>query len=240
MNKTLVKRYTILGTLFFLPVIFLLFMYPAQHNYSPLDILEEHIPDIVDFSFEGEQSVQLEGHITILGFTGTNPQNDLIGMSNLKEMMYDKFKGFKKFQVVMIAPEQSAPSMSAIRLELGKYEDLKYWHFVFGDEIAIKRLYESLDLDSALNEDLSTDEVVIIDKELNLRGRLDDRSDNELSNNTGIYQKKSYDCIEVAELKNKMSEDLRILFTEYRQKRNGNFNSTTRRASDLKQDYENN
>ena len=44
----------------------------------------------------------------------------------------------------------------------------------------------------------------------------------------------SYNCIEVAELKNKMSEDMRILFTEYRQKRKGNFNSTTRRAEDLK------
>ena len=31
-----------------------------------------------------------------------------------------------------------------------------------------------------------------------------------------------------------MSEDMRILFTEYRQKRKGEFNSTVRRANDLK------
>jgi hypothetical protein len=43
----------------------------------------------------------------------------------------------------------------------------------------------------------------------------------------------SYNVLEVAELKNKMSEDMRILFTEYRQKRKGNFSSTTRRAEDL-------
>lgn len=30
-----------------------------------------------------------------------------------------------------------------------------------------------------------------------------------------------------------MSDDLRILFTEYRQKRKGEFNSDTRRADDL-------
>ena len=43
----------------------------------------------------------------------------------------------------------------------------------------------------------------------------------------------SYNVLEVSELKNKMSEDMRILFTEYRQKRKGNFSSTTRRAEDL-------
>ena len=36
-----------------------------------------------------------------------------------------------------------------------------------------------------------------------------------------------------------MSEDMRILFTEYRQKRKGNFNSTSRRANDLKADEKN-
>ena len=38
----------------------------------------------------------------------------------------------------------------------------------------------------------------------------------------------------IADIKNKMSEDMRILFTEYRQKRKGNFDSNSRRASDLK------
>jgi len=46
----------------------------------------------------------------------------------------------------------------------------------------------------------------------------------------------SYDCIEVSEIKNKMSEDMRILFTEYRQKRKGNFDSSSRRAGDIKTD----
>ena len=50
-----------------------------------------------------------------------------------------------------------------------------------------------------------------------------------------VYSMFSYDCIEVAILKNKMAkEDMRVLFTEYRQKRKGDFNSTKRRAEDLK------
>ena len=31
-----------------------------------------------------------------------------------------------------------------------------------------------------------------------------------------------------------MSEDMRVLFTEYREKRKGNFDSSSRRANDLK------
>jgi hypothetical protein len=68
---------------------------------------------------------------------------------------------------------------------------------------------------------------------LNQRGRLDDRTENEIEKNKPEYILGSYDCIEVAEIKNKMSDDLRILFTEYRQKRKGEFNSDTRRANDL-------
>ena len=36
-----------------------------------------------------------------------------------------------------------------------------------------------------------------------------------------------------SEIKKKMNDDIRILFTEYRQKRKGNFNSNIRRISNL-------
>ena len=56
-----------------------------------------------------------------------------------------------------------------------------------------------------------------------------------------LRKKKMRKCIfrrKKAEIKNKMSEDMRILFTEYRQKRKGDFDSTTRRANDLKEQDE--
>ena len=46
----------------------------------------------------------------------------------------------------------------------------------------------------------------------------------------GLY---SYNSIIVSEIKKKMNDDIRILFTEYRQKRKGNFNSNIRRISNL-------
>lgn len=236
MDYKKVGRYTVLGVLFFLPVTFLLLLYPATHNYTPLDIINEKVLDLESFSSNAEEPVLLKDHITVLGFFGTNPIDKTITASNLKELVYDKFKGFKKFQVVIVMPKGTEEAVEQLKAEISSYEDIRFWYFVFGNSIQIERLHESLKRNHVLDTNLATDYVFIIDKDLNQRGRIDDRTDTELAKNKPIYDLNSYDCIEVAEIKNKMSEDMRILFTEYRQKRKGEFNTDTRRADDLKAD----
>jgi hypothetical protein len=235
-----VKRYVVLGILFFLPVTFLLFLYPATHNYKPLDIVNESVLDLQQFTSDSNENILLEEHITVLGFLGENPMDYVIAASNLKELMYDKFKGFKKFQIVIVVPDGTQKLTEELKKEINSYEDIRFWHFVYAQPLAIQKLYNSLKSNSPLNESLATNSVFIIDKDLNQRGRIDDRTDNEIAKNKAVHGLNSYDCIEVAEIKNKMSEDMRILFTEYRQKRKGDFDSTTRRANDLnEQDEEN-
>ncbi|UKM65770.1 hypothetical protein GSB9_02341 [Flavobacteriaceae bacterium GSB9] len=240
MDYKKVSRYVVLGILFFLPVTFLLFLYPATHNYTPLDIVNESVSDLVEFTSNSEEKILLRDHITVLGFVGANPMKSATGASNLKELVYDKFKGFKRFQIVIVAPKGTEEIAEQLKTEISSYEDLRFWHFVFGTPQQIMLLFNSLKIEENLLEDLSTDHVFIVDKDLNQRGRLDDRADNELKKNKPVYGLNSYDCIEVAEIKNKMSEDMRILFTEYRQKRKGEFNSETRRANDLNNSNEKN
>lgn len=232
MKKQKQRQYIVLGILFFLPVIFLLFLYPAKHNYVPLDVVKTQVKDITDFS-SNDKDVKLLDHITVVGFLGNKPIENSIAASNVKELIYDKFKGFKKFQIVMILPLGSENEAKKLRDEISYYEDLKYWHFIFANENKIIDFYESLREDKPLNRDLSTPQIFIIDKELNQRGRLDDRNDKEIENNKPQVSLLSYNTIEVAEIKNKFGEDLRILFTEYRQKRKGNFDSTQRRKNDI-------
>jgi hypothetical protein len=239
-NFKKVKRYAVLGILFFLPVTFLLFLYPATHNYTPLDIVNEEVLDLDQFTSYTNEKILLKDHITVLGFLGKNPLENLITASNLKELVYDKFKGFKKFQTVLIVPEGTQNEVAELKQEIISYEDLRFWHFLYGEPSSIERLYNSLKSGGKLNADLGTNAVFIIDKDLNQRGRIDDRTDNDIENNRTVYGLSSYDCIEVAEIKNKMSEDIRILFTEYRQKRKGNFDSTTRRANDINTENEKN
>ncbi|WP_445736401.1 hypothetical protein [Mariniflexile sp.] len=228
-------RYLVLGILFFLPVTFLLFLYPATHNYKPLDIVNDSVVDLNGFHSNSGEKIVLKDHITVLGFLGTHPMDYAITASNLKELVYDNFKGFKKFQIVIVMPIGTETAVEKLKSEINSYEDLRFWHFVFGEPSEIKKMYTSLKSKTDLNENLATNQVFLIDKDLNQRGRLDDRTDNEIAKKKPAYILSSYDCIEVAEIKNKMSDDLRILFTEYRQKRKGEFNSETRRANDLKE-----
>lgn len=227
------KTILVLGVLFFLPVLFLLFLYPSTHNYNPLDMVDDNVNELQFFNSNTEEQVQLKDHITILGFLGTQPIEHVIAASNLKELVYDKFKGFKKFQIVIVLPKGTEESAIQLQKEINNYEDMRFWHYVFGEPNDINNIFNSLKTEESLDDNLFTDHVFIVDKDLVQRGRIDDRDDKGKARNEAVFPLYSYDCIEVAEIKNKMSDDLRILFTEYRQKRKGNFDSASRRAVDL-------
>ncbi len=229
MNIKLVKRYAVLVILFFLPVAFLLMLYPAKHNYLALDVIKEDVKEIKTIS---EQ--QLEDHISVLAFFGKKPLERATVASNLKELIYNKFKGFKRFQIIVFLSPEGKEDLPALKREIESHEDLKYWHFVFLDDNDTQKLYDGLKSYQPLDGNLSTSSVFIVDGDLKQRGRLDDRTERELENNIPSYDLTSYDCVEVAILKNKMSEDIRVLFTEYRDKRRGNPDSSTRRANELK------
>ena len=214
---------------------FVLILSLSKDNYNTLDIVKESVVELPN----NDGNIQLKDHITVLVFLGKKPLDKVIAASNLKELIYDKFKGFKKFQIVAVATEDSEEDAKALYREIATYEDLRFWHFVYANESDILKTFEGLKSDFKLDSNLSTDNVFIIDTDLNQRGRIDDRTDNEIAKEKPIYGLSSYNCIEVAEIKNKMgSEDLRVLFTEYRQKRKGNFDSSSRRANDLNENNE--
>ncbi|MDA9551333.1 hypothetical protein N9R53_00210 [Flavobacteriaceae bacterium] len=231
MNRSRLKKQFILGILFFLPVLFLLFLYPSSHNYEPLDVVNNEVMELTGLA---NNNARFNGNITILNFVGSRPLLKSTTTLNLKELIYDKFLGFKRFQVITLALSESQVELEQLRKQLLDYDALKYWKFITMDSLQIQNIYNSLKSKGPLDNSYATDEVFIVDSELMQRGRTDDRTDNDIEKNTAIYGLSSYNCIEVAEIKNKMSEDLRILFTEYRQKRKGNFDSSSRRKQDIK------
>ena len=231
MNRSRLKKQFILGILFFLPVLFLLFLYPSSHNYEPLDVVNN---EVMELTCLANNDARFNGNITILNFVGSRPLLKSTTTLNLKELIYDKFLGFKRFQVITLALNESQVELEQLRKQLLDYDALKYWKFITMDSLQIQNIYNSLKSKGPLDISYATDEVFIVDSELMQRGRTDDRTDNDIEKNTAIYGLSSYNCIEVAEIKNKMSEDLRILFTEYRQKRKGNFDSSSRRKQDIK------
>ena len=227
------RKWLILGILFLLPVIFLLFLYPSTHNYNTLDIVNENIVEIDSFNFLDNNQTTLENNITILNFLGDNPMDKITSALNLKELVYDKFKGFKKFQIVSISSGDSSNFLYEVKKELIKSDELNYWYFATVDNVSLQKIYFSLRSESELDSSNYTSQVFIIDKQKNQRGRIDDRDEDQVIKNLDLIGLYSYNSIKVSEIKSKMNDDIRILFTEYRQKRKGNFNSNIRRISNL-------
>lgn len=233
MINTFYRKWIILGILFLLPVIFLLFLYPSTHNYNTLDIVNEDIKETDFLNFIDNRKTNFEGNITILNFLGDMPVENITGTLNLKELVYDKFKGFKKFQIISIASLNSEKSLENVKKELLKSDELKYWFFATTSDEEINKIYSSLRSQKELDSSNYTSQVFIIDKQRNQRGRIDDRDDDQIEKNIDLFGLYSYNSIIVSEIKKKMNDDIRILFTEYRQKRKGNFNSNIRRISNL-------
>ena len=110
MNTKLLKRNVILGILFFLPVTFLLFLLPAKHNYNPLEVINTNVIEV-----SNHNDLMLKDHLTVLAFFGKKPMDKAIAASNLKELVYDKFKGFKKFQIIAIVAQGTNESVAELK-----------------------------------------------------------------------------------------------------------------------------
>ena len=235
MSYNFSKKWTILGILFGVPFLFILQFkeevfpqFSVEHYYTPLDIIKKNITDLDSLNFLDKKSANLKDNLTVLFFVGNQPMNNITGGLNLKQLVYDKFKGFKfnkkKFQIITVGTKGSENEIKSFKRELLKYDKLEYWYFGTTSVENYKNIYNSL-IDNRNNLDTlyATNNVFIIDEDRNQRGRIiDDENDTlEKREDMGLF---SYNSISVSEIKKKMNDDIRILFTEYRDRRKGKFN----------------
>ncbi|GMN11994.1 hypothetical protein MTsPCn9_32960 [Croceitalea sp. MTPC9] len=197
------KKAFVLIVLFILPLVAYIFFASGVNNFGKLPILTESIQDISSIS----KNHTLEDKITILGFLGSDIEQVKGNVFNLNQKIYKRFHEFNDFQMVMIVPLGAENMVEGLKKELGQFTDTKKWNFVFANPEEIKMLFKGLKTDLKLDENLGNPSVFIIDKERNLRGRDDDEED-------GI--KYGFNTISVAELNNKMEDDVKIILAEYR------------------------
>ena len=108
-----------------------------------------------------------------------------------------------------MVPKGTEEKINELKKELGNLVDIKKWHFVFSEDQQIKSVFESLKTNISLDENLGTPYVFIIDKDGNLRGRDDDEDENDGT-------KYGFNTTSVADLNNKMVDDVKIILAEYR------------------------
>ncbi|MEC7772657.1 MAG: hypothetical protein VX798_15850 [Bacteroidota bacterium] len=197
------KKKIVLGVLFILPVVVYLFFASGVNNFGRLPTLTENVSDVSSM----DSNLQLKDKITILGFLGNNVEAMQGNAFNLNQKIYKRFGEFNDFQMIMVVPEGNEQQVDELKSELGKLSNVDKWQFAFGTDDQIETLFKSLQTNLELDEELSTPNVFIVDRDLSLRGRTDDEDE-------GV--KYGYDTSSVAELNNKMVDDVKIILAEYR------------------------
>jgi len=197
------KKTLVLTVMFVLPIVVYLFFASGVNTFGKLPILTEQI----DESLLLEEDVAFTDNITILGFLGDDIANKKGNAFNLNQKIYKRFHEFKDFQFVMVVPEGNSEAVALLKSELANLADIGKWKFIYLSPVAIQSLFNTLKTDTKLGKDLASPYVFIIDKDRNLRGRTEDKD---------VGTKYGFNTNSVADLNNKMVDDVKIILAEYR------------------------
>lgn len=196
------KKTFILVVLFVLPIVAYLFFASGVNNFGKLPVLTKNINEL---SFAKEAG--FKNKITILGFLGANIDSRKGNAFNLNQKIYKRFHEFKDFQFVMVLPKGTENKTEELKKELATLANIEKWKFIFTSPVQINNLFSSLKTDIELDDNLGTPYVFIVDKDLGLRGRTNDEDENT---------KYGFNSNSVADLNNKMIDDVKIVLAEYR------------------------
>ena len=196
------KKTVVLGVLFILPLVVYLFFASGVTNFGKLPTLNPRI----DWS-EGSDASALEGKISLIIFLGNAVSENKGYLFNFNQKIYKRFSEFEDFQTVLVSTSDQEEVANEVLAELATITDVSRYRMVFVSAERVQELFEGLKSPYILDNNFSSPYVFISDKEGALRGRNDDEDERF---------KYAYDMRSVAELNNKMEDDMKIVLAEYR------------------------
>ena len=202
------KKYLILAFLFFFPIFVYVFLSTGINNFAKLPILTDRVTDIKNID-GNELQVSFKDKISIVAFWGGDIKNKKSEALNLNQKIYKRFFEFQDFQFVVIHNKSESQEIESLKAELisGVGTDLKKWNFIPTTQANIKIVFDSFRTNLELDENYSTPYVFIVDRDMSLRGRDDDED-------MGMLY--GFNSQSVAEINNKMVDDVKIILAEYR------------------------
>lgn len=203
MKTAQVKKTFVLGVLFVLPLVAYLFFASGVNNFGRLPIMTNAVEELP----ENEAAVVLANKISIVGYLGSDLSQRQVNMFNLNQKIYKRFSEFKDFQMLMVLPKGAEDQLAKVMQELSAIGEVEAWRFIFLTPEQIQTHFESLQVPERLDATFGTDQVYIIDKALQLRGRKASEQDKALY---------GYNATEVSLLTKTMIDDVKILLAEYR------------------------
>ena len=202
------QKYLILGFLFFFPIFVYVFLSTGINNFAKLPVLTENVTDIENI--EGNSAnVSFKNKISIVAFWGGDVNSKKSEALNLNQKIYKRFNEFQDFQFVLLHNKNDNEAIENLKSDLvsGVGTDLKNWNFIPTTQSNIKMIFDSFKTNIELDNSFSTPYVFIVDRNLSLRGRDDDED---------IGMLFGFNSQSVAEINNKMVDDVKIILAEYR------------------------
>ncbi|PKD17519.1 hypothetical protein APR41_04730 [Salegentibacter salinarum] len=200
------KKFLVLLVLFALPIIAYMFFASGQNNFAKLPVLTKGVNDVSEFESLDGEPISLEDKISIVAFFGKDLDNLKGNTFNLDQKILEKYYEFKDFQFVVVLPEEAREEAEKFKKEFSGISETEKWEFIFGTSAEVEETFKSFDTPHQL-ENTYTPYVFIVDKDLNLRGRDEDEDFGK------VY---GYDSRSVAELSDKMNDDVKVILAEYR------------------------
>jgi hypothetical protein len=198
------KKRFVLIALFVFPLLFFLILSTGINNFKKLPTLTNTVSlDVL------EDSIPLSDHVTVLCFLGNDVATKKGGFFNLNQKIYKEFYGYRPFQIIAVFPKSSQDDVDKLKSDLSAFTDMSKWNFFAMEKETIKKLHQNLKTKKILDTSLYSKQVYLLDKELNLRGRNQEGDDESQI----MY---GYNVESVAELNNKMEDDIKVLLYEYR------------------------
>ena len=198
------KKRFVLIALFVFPLLFFLILSTGINNFKKLPTLTNTVSlDVL------EDSIPLSDHVTVLCFLGNDVATKKGGFFNLNQKIYKEFYGYRPFQIIAVFPKSSQDDVDKLKSDLSAFTDMSKWNFFAMEKETIKKLHQNLKTKKILDTSLYSKQVYLLDKELNLRGRNQEGDDESQI----MY---GYNIESVAELNNKMEDDIKVLLYEYR------------------------
>lgn len=197
------KKFLILFSLFILPLIFYIFLSKGIYKYANLPVLTTQVTDIKNVI--PTSSVTFKEHLSVVCFLGNDINTAKASLFNLNEIIYKRFYYKPLFQIVALIPIGKQTFYNEVIEEISTFTDIDKWRFIYAEPEVIETIFNSFNTPCILNENYYSKEAFIIDMKLRLRGRKDDkdRSDGKLF---------GYNMRSVAVLKNKMKDDIDVIY----------------------------
>lgn len=201
----------VLVILLVLPIVIYLIFASATHNQLFLSTISKNNLELPQWKSLDNKPVSLKNKISVIGFIGSNIKATQGNIFNLNQKIYDKYVGFKDFQVVLVAVDGSQKEVAELIEKLNGFtENMSGYKIVFASKPEIQTYYDSFKLKEKLSPDCQTSKLYILDKDINHRGR-------KGKNKEGKEEyKESYNSTSAADLHNEMTDDIKILLREYR------------------------